>query len=63
MGDTFVDYSSKIRSYNKFLNNKVAVDDGNEISITVVQDCDVVMIMDAYDVLLTPAARTIHKVI
>jgi hypothetical protein len=63
MGDTFVDYSSKIRAYNKFLNNQIKTGSETKPRETTVEDCDVIMIMDAYDVLLTPAARSVHKVI
>jgi len=53
LNQQYRDYSDKIRSYHDYLLKD---------SLDTVMDDDVVVLMDAYDVLLLPAARSFGAV-
>lgn len=62
LGQPYADYSAKVHRYNEYLQGMVSSRDAVEDSSLVTED-DVIVMLDAYDVLLLPGVRAAGKVI
>lgn len=62
LGEPYADYSAKVHRYNEYLQRMVPRADLQAGDAVTVTEDDVIVLIDAYDVLLLPAVRTAGKV-